>query len=213
MEVCQPEGNYYDKYGSRNPIVRKLMRSFFKTVDEILKVSGFFGGSTCLEAGCGEANVTEHVFNQVTDVGADVKFTAFDISSELIEKNTRKYPSVKFFAHNIYEPIDKVMLPDKGKYDMIICCEVLEHMAVPDKAVKNLMLYGDKFLFSVPHEPVWRIMNIARGKYLKDIGNTPGHIQHFSVTSFVAMLERCGLKVLALRKPLPWIMVYCERKI
>lgn len=157
--------------------------------------------------------MTEHVFNQVTDVGADVRLTAFDISSKLIEENTRKYPSVKFFVHNIYEPIDKVMLPDKGKFDMIVCCEVLEHMADPEKAVKNLMQYGDRFLLSVPHEPIWRIMNIARGKYLKAIGNTPGHIQHFSVTAFVTMLERCGLRVLELRKPLPWIMAYCERKI
>lgn len=43
MEVCQPEGNYYDKYGSRNPIVRKLMKNFFKTMDELLKVSEIGG--------------------------------------------------------------------------------------------------------------------------------------------------------------------------
>lgn len=210
MEAYQPEGNYYDKYGSRNPIVRKLMKNFFHAMDEILKVSGIGGGGYCLEAGCGEGNVTEHIFRWIAEAEADVTLTAYDISAKLINKNACKYPGIKFFVHNIYEPMDQGMLPDKGGFDMIVCCEVLEHMADPEKAVRNLMQYGDRFLLSVPHEPVWRIMNIARGKYLKDIGNTPGHIQHFSVTAFVAMLERCGLKVLELQKPLPWIMAYCE---
>lgn len=215
VQVCQPEGNYYDKYSSRNPIVRKLMKNFFNVMDEMLKISEIgtsAWGGWCLEAGCGEGNVTDHVFNWITNAGAEVKFSAFDISSKLIEENARKYPSVKFFVHNIYEPIDKGMLSDRGKFDMIMCCEVLEHMADPEKAVKNLMQYGDRFLFSVPHEPIWRIMNIARGKYLKNLGNTPGHIQHFSVKAFVLMLEKCGLKVLELRRPIPWIMVYCEKE-
>jgi hypothetical protein len=30
----------------------------------------------------------------------------------------------------------------------------------------------------VPREPIWRIGNMARGRYLGDLGNTPGHIQH-----------------------------------
>ena len=35
-----------------------------------------------------------------------------------------------------------------------------------------------------PFEPVWRLGNMARGRYLKDLGNTPGHVNHWSRWSF-----------------------------
>ena len=140
-----------------------------------------------------------------------MKFVAFDISRKLIEENHIKYPNVTFFTHNIYEPIDDSLLPRGEKCNLIICGEVLEHLDYPEKAVKNLMHYGDRFIFSVPHEPIWRMLNMARGKYIKDLGNTPGHIQHFSVKAFIAMIEKCGLKVKKVNRPLPWIMVYCEK--
>lgn len=73
------------------------------------------------------------------------------------------------------------------------------------------MNYGDRFILSVPNEPIWRIMNMVRGKYIRDFGNTPGHIQHFSMKAFKQMIEGCGLYVVKKSKPLPWLMVYCEK--
>ena len=43
-EMMQPEGNYYDKYGSKNPIVRRLVGGFFSAMDVMLEESGFSGG-------------------------------------------------------------------------------------------------------------------------------------------------------------------------
>ena len=43
-------------------------------------------------------------------------------------------------------------------------------------------------LVCVPREPLWRGLNMARGAYLKDLGNTPGHLNHWSKRSFVALL-------------------------
>ena len=40
-----------------------------------------------------------------------------------------------------------------------------------------------------PREPLWRGLNIARGAYLKDLGNTPGHLNHWSKRGFVALLS------------------------
>jgi hypothetical protein len=61
-------------------------------------------------------------------------------------------------------------------------------------------------LVSVPREPLWRGLNMARLAYLKDLGNTPGHINHWSKRSFVAMLSRYGT-VEEVRSPFPWTMV------
>ena len=209
----QPEGNYYDKYGSKNPIVKKLMKGFFSALDSMLEASGFgTSDGECLEAGCGEGNVTDHICRFISGTGKNIGFTAFDISSNLTEENKKNYPNVRFFQHDIYEPLDSGTVPASGEFDLIVCSEVLEHLEEPEKAVRNLMQYGSRFIFSVPCEPVWRILNMARGKYLSHMGNTPGHIQHYSYKGFIKMLGGCGLKVVKSARPLPWSMVYCEKQ-
>ena len=40
-------------------------------------------------------------------------------------------------------------------------------------------------LVSVPHEPLWRALNVARGAYLRELGNTPGHLNHWTRAAFV----------------------------
>ena len=61
-------------------------------------------------------------------------------------------------------------------------------------------------LVSVPREPLWRGLNMARGAYLRDLGNTPGHVNHWSKRSFVSLLSRHG-EVVEARSPFPWTML------
>ena len=61
-------------------------------------------------------------------------------------------------------------------------------------------------LVSVPHEPLWRLLNMARGAYLREFGNTPGHVNHFTKRGFVRLLSRHG-EVLEARSPFPWTML------
>jgi hypothetical protein len=64
-------------------------------------------------------------------------------------------------------------------------------------------------LVSVPREPLWRGLNMARGAYLKDLGNTPGHVNHWTKGSFVELLGRHG-EVTEVRSPLPWTMLLVQ---
>jgi len=200
-------GNYYDKYNSSNLIVRKLMKEFFLSLDRLIDLTDIPGGYV-LEAGCGEGNIIEHISQRLKKKNKDTFFTAFDISEKVIERAKQDFPEIDFRVHNIYDPLDR-----SKNYNLVICSEVLEHLETPQNAIHNLMPYSDKFIFSVPHEPIWRIMNIVRGKYIVDLGNTPGHIQHFSKKRFKTMLEECGLIVLSYETPLPWLMVYCKKRI
>ena len=61
-------------------------------------------------------------------------------------------------------------------------------------------------LVSVPREPLWRGLNMARGAYLAQLGNTPGHLNHWSRRSFARLLSRFG-QVVELRSPFPWTML------
>jgi hypothetical protein len=61
-------------------------------------------------------------------------------------------------------------------------------------------------LVSVPREPLWRVMNVARGAYLRQLGNTPGHLNHWSKPGFVRLLAEFG-DVVHTRSPFPWTML------
>ena len=54
--------------------------------------------------------------------------------------------------------------------------------------------------------PPARRSSYARGAYQRDLGNTPGHLNHRSKRSFVALLERHG-EVVEARSPFPWTML------
>jgi 2-polyprenyl-3-methyl-5-hydroxy-6-metoxy-1,4-benzoquinol methylase len=94
--------------------------------------------------------------------------------------------------------------------ELVLCCEVLEHLPDPERALERLCtLARPHLVVSVPREPLWRVLNVARGQYWGDLGNTPGHLQHWSQRSFLALLRR-HVEIVELRTPLPWTMALCR---
>jgi len=63
----------------------------------------------------------------------------------------------------------------------------------------------------VPREPIWRILNMARGKYWRALGNTPGHLQHWSRSGILGLLAE-HFEIVEVRTPLPWTMVLCRAR-
>lgn len=204
----QPEGNYYNKYEASNPIEKILMNNFFnelyRSIDLLIDnlSRDMLGGALkVLEAGCGEGELSNIIYGYLKRKVNNVEFDAFDISDNVIEAASKKYTNINFRVDNIYD------ISEKKKYDLIICSEVCEHLENPQDAIKNLMRLSSNLVLSVPNEPIWRILNIARGKYIKRGGNTPGHIQHWSKKHFIQMLKEVGIEPVMIRMPLPWIMV------
>jgi ubiquinone/menaquinone biosynthesis C-methylase UbiE len=93
-----------------------------------------------------------------------------------------------------------------GEFDLAAAIEVLEHVPEPEATVAEMARVARRHvLVSVPREPLWRGLNVARGAYVRSLGNTPGHVNHWSRRSFVAMLARHG-RVEEARSPFPWTM-------
>src|SRR3546814_4517320 len=79
--------------------------------------------------------------------------------------------------------------PDDS-FDLVLGIEVLEHVPVPDRALSEIRRVGrESFVLSVPREPIWRMANVARGRYLRDLGNTPGHVNHWSARWFRNLVD------------------------
>ncbi len=82
-----------------------------------------------------------------------------------------------------------------GEFDAATAIEVLEHVPDAEHTVAEMARVAKRWLLvSVPREPLWRGLNMARGAYWKDLGNTPGHVNHWSkrVVRGAALAPRRG---------------------
>jgi len=190
-------GNTYDKYGSRNPVTRFLMAGFNRNVDDLLVSTS---PESVLDIGCGEGVVTQRWARAI----APARVVGVDLDDPAIAAEWRKHaaPNLEYVAH----PAQALPFAD-GEFDLATAIEVLEHVPDP-RATLAEMARGARhhLLVSVPHEPLWRALNIARGAYWRELGNTPGHVNHFSKAAIVALCARHG-DVIETRSPFPWTMV------
>jgi SAM-dependent methyltransferase len=195
--VANVTGNFYDKYGTRNPISRALVGGFLGSVAALYRRAR---AKTVLEVGCGEGKLADHL---VRHGRRPERFIATDIS--LDRQSPEVDPLIEFQQASAYD------LPfEDGSFDLVICCEVMEHLEDPPRALAEISRVSNRWvIMSSPWEPVWRGMNMARGKYLRDLGNTPGHIQHFSRRDFTE-LAKTNLRILEVRRPLPWTVILGE---
>ncbi len=193
-------GNYYNKYESGNPIVRWLMRNFLTEVKALVLKTGV---TRVHEVGCGEG------FLSVEMMRWGLQVRASDVSESVIEEARTRAQQAGldiFFRSRGIEDLK----PDEDSEQMVVCCEVFEHLKDPDAAARKLsQLAGPFLLCSVPQEPLWRILNVMRLKYLASFGNTPGHIQHWSSSGFIEFLQ-AYFDVLEVRFPMPWTLVLCR---
>ena len=86
----------------------------------------------------------------------------------------------------------------------------MEHLDDPEAALDTVAALASPWaIISVPREPLWRVLNLARLKYVGELGNTPGHLHHWSRRGFARFVER-RLEVVELHSPLPWTMALCR---
>jgi 2-polyprenyl-3-methyl-5-hydroxy-6-metoxy-1,4-benzoquinol methylase len=190
-------GNTYDKYGSANPLVRRLMAGFERSLGELWTQAG---PQSLLDVGCGEGVLTQRWAQALGDrrvVGIDLDDPALHAEWE-----TRREPNLE------YRVMRAEQLPfADGEFDMAAAIEVLEHVPDPEHTLAEMARVAERWLLvSVPREPLWRALNVARGAYVKDLGNTPGHVNHWSRRSFIALLGQHG-EVVQARSPFPWTML------
>jgi 2-polyprenyl-3-methyl-5-hydroxy-6-metoxy-1,4-benzoquinol methylase len=192
-----PTGNTYDKYGSTNPVVKRLMAGFHSSLDELW---GIASAESVLDVGCGEGVLTSEWAERLGDrriVGIDL-----DDPKLRAEWEKRSRPNLEYRA----EEATRLSFAD-GEFDMATAIEVLEHVPQPEQTLAEMARVASRWLLvSVPREPIWRMVNMARGAYLKSLGNTPGHVNHWTKVGFKSLLTQYGT-VEEMRSPFPWTML------
>ncbi|QDG52708.1 class I SAM-dependent methyltransferase [Persicimonas caeni] len=195
-----PTGNTYDKYGSSNPVVRWMMREFKSSVWELLD---YAGPEKLLDVGCGEGIMARAIVERYPSV----EVTGIDLEDDELEAHWKGLEGDRLsFCTGVAESLPF----DDDAFDTITSLEVLEHVQDPHASLAEMARVARrKLVLSVPREPLWRVLNMARGAYLRDLGNTPGHLNHWSRTGFVDFAAQYG-RVIEVRSPLPWTVVLVD---
>ena len=195
-------GNVYDKYSSSNPVERYLVNGFLRQFGSMVELSG---ASDAHEVGCGEGELSRLMAREGLRVRGSDAFQ--DVIAEARARAGAEGLAIEFEA----KPV-QALDPARDSAELVVCCEVLEHLEDPEAALATLASLARPWLIaSVPREPLWRALNTARGKYLGQRGNTPGHLNHWSKAAFTRFLET-RFEVEMLRSPTPWTMALCRAK-
>ncbi|TET55434.1 MAG: class I SAM-dependent methyltransferase [Actinobacteria bacterium] len=189
----------YEKYTNKNPLITRINLSFLDSISTLVQKNS---PKKILDAGCGEGFVLEHLRK---DVNAD--FIGLDIESNALDIARLKNPQIDFKHASVYEqPFED------NSFDLVILSEVLEHLEEPDKALSEVSRVTKRYaLISVPQEPIWRVGNLARLKYMRSFGNTPGHINHWTRRAFVGLISNY-FDVREIKSPIPWTIALCQLK-
>ena len=196
----QPGGNVYDKYGTANPIERRLVGAFIRQLIELTETTD---ASVVHEVGCGEGELAQRL------AARGLRVRGSDASPEVIAEARRRAQAAGLAIEFRAAPVERLD-PASDAAELVVCCEVLEHLPDPDAGLAMVARLANPWtIVSVPREPFWRALNVARLKYVRDLGNTPGHLNHWSRSAFVGFLGR-HLEVIEVRSPLPWTMALCR---
>jgi SAM-dependent methyltransferase len=172
------------------------MAGFEARLDELFATAA---PASLLDVGCGEGVLTQRWAPRIPGpvVGIDL-----DDPQLHAEWARHEAPNVS------YRVMKAENLPfADAEFDVATAIEVLEHVPDPEHTLAEMARVAERWLLvSVPREPLWRGLNMARGAYWRDLGNTPGHLNHWSKRAFVALLSRYG-RVEAARSPFPWTML------
>ncbi len=189
------------KHESGNPIQRALINRF---KGQAIRLVNGLAPSSILEVGCGEG----YMLDALARGGVTAKLHGVDFSEPAIaDARARLGERAELEARDARELAD-----DGRQFDLVMMLEVLEHIPDPAQMLPILeRLTRGHLLLSVPWEPMFRGLNMARGKHVRAWGNDPEHINHWGRRGFFRFVEQ---RFTILEAPLvaPWTMVLAQRR-
>jgi hypothetical protein len=155
------------------PAPRHRRRLLLKLLDEL-------DFDTVLDTGCAQPFLLREIVARRA-----VEGFGCDISDEVMELNRSVLPECRFESLDL----TRETWPEGRRFDLVVCSEVLEHIAEWPAAVANLVkMAGKHLVITVPSGPR-RLMD-----------RLVGHVQHFEGPELIAELERNGCHIARVRR-------------
>ncbi|HEY7485425.1 MAG TPA: class I SAM-dependent methyltransferase [Streptosporangiaceae bacterium] len=193
-------GNTTPKYTAKNPAIRYLTERWVANLEKVFdRVTTDPRGAPkrALEVGCGEGVIADKLHRRFGEV------VALDLPDAGLRSWWQHYPGPGYLHADAHH------LPfDDDQFDLVVSVEVLEHLTDPVQGLREMARVSRRHvIFSVPREPVFRGCNLVAGRYVSDLGNTPGHLNHWSKRTFTKFVGSIA-EVREVTSPFPWTTVW-----
>lgn len=189
------------KHESQNPIQRALIDNFHAKAVEMIRRAR---PSTILELGCGEG----YVLSALIEAGVEAELTGIELDAR-----AARIASERLGTRATIEQRDaRELAADGRRFDMVMMLEVLEHIPDPAQMLPIVdSLTNGWVLLSVPWEPVFRGLNVMRGKNLTRLGNDPDHVNHWGRRGFAKFVST-RFDIVTSPEVFPWTMVLARTR-
>lgn len=163
---------------SKNTGFFKAPRYLFRK-QNVLNMVNSLDIETFADVGCGAGELACTLAERgYKGVGIDFSDDALRVANSIKEQRAIPTKSLKF---------KKGSLKDLPKHsDLLICCEVIEHLEDDNDFLQQIKKYGDYFIFSVP----------ARMKWFDVFDEKVGHFRRYEKSDLVEQLNRHGYEVI-----------------
>jgi len=189
------------KHENRNPIQRALIGRFKGACIDLIHRAA---PRTILEVGCGEG----YMLDAVSRAGVSAALTGVDFSAPAIDDAQRRLGA----RADLEQRDARELAADGRTFDLVMMLEVLEHIPEPEQMLPILEQLTRRYLLlSVPWEPMFRGLNVMRGKHVAAWGNDPEHVNHWGRRDFMGFVGQ-RFDVLAAPLVAPWTLVLAERR-
>ncbi|MBN1122374.1 MAG: class I SAM-dependent methyltransferase [Anaerolineae bacterium] len=194
------EGRWEKHVAKYNSVLGKmLLKGFFAGISKAVTFMDLKEDAQLLEVGCGSGQGSLQIMKML--VGQQT-LQISDINKEFVIKLQASNFPLRVTQESVYD-----LKRAGGEFDCIFLLEVLEHLDNYEKALSELVRVSKKYIvISVPNEPLWRILNMMRGKYLRGFGNTPTHVNHWSPPALKKLVSQYA-EVQKIYLPIPWIIL------
>ncbi len=187
----------YEKYHSNRNLQKRIInkqnftyRHIISVIDKHLKKSK---ATRVLDIGSGVGTVDFYIASM------GYKVLGVDISDNAINVATKNAKFLGVYKHTKFV---RKEFPDKipnGKYDFIICSEVMEHL--PDEAksinaISKLLKKGGIVFITTPSEN----SPLEKLGLLRKFNKQVGHLRLYSIEKLTDLVKTINLKVLETRK-------------
>ncbi len=158
----------YDKVWSDDAFVveySEMHSVLYTQIVDFVKAHGLIKGiKSVADIGCGPGNLLYMLSQQ----WPDIKYFGSDFSSAAVATAKRKVPTAEFETYDVYDQLGK-------SFDLVFCCETLEHLLYPDKALANILQIAK----------ITCVLTVPDGR----VDSYPGHINFWSEDSWKIFLE------------------------
>ncbi|MBU1129927.1 class I SAM-dependent methyltransferase [Patescibacteria group bacterium] len=190
--------DYQNEYTNKNPNMH--LKDSITKAKQISQVIPFnIKINSLLDVACGAGLVTIQIVKKLKPRYAQ----GVDISTAMIDKAKSLDVNKLIF----WENADIFKYQPKRKFDLVICVDILEHVADDSKFLKKVASLGKYIIIKTPLEDSLFSGFLRKTKIFdtwQDTENRYGHIHHYNEKILINLIKKGNLKIKkAISVPMP----------